>query len=215
MFNSITIIRQFKNVYINVYIHDSFFDFYMFTLGRNYLLTRLKKKVLGNIGYILRSKRISVFDYLIKKFLANITNLMVLFIKNKILSKFWNAFKFFSISNICKLASIKNVDMRIICISKYNVNANIISQFFNIRLQQYYTVWEIFKNINVLFKKLMFTHKVLKGFKIVFSGRFSRKQRTTYGVKKFGTLGPGTAKSRLDYANLVIPLRYSLCSVKI
>jgi ribosomal protein S3 len=120
-----------------------------------------------------------------------------------------------SISSISKLTFIKNISIRVISLCKYSINANIIGQFFSIRLQQYYTIWEIFKNIKVLFKKLMFTHNVLKGYKIIFSGRFSRKQRTTYSWKNFGTLGPATVKSKLDYSNTVIPLRYSLCSIKV
>jgi hypothetical protein len=88
MFNSIGIIRQFKKLYINVYMHDSAFDFAMFILDRDYLVTKLKKKILGNIGLILKHKKRTVFDYLVKKFLSNIKNLIILFVKNKFLTKF-------------------------------------------------------------------------------------------------------------------------------
>lgn len=68
----------------------------------------------------------------------------------------------------------------VIGLSKMNVNANIIGEFFFIRLTQYYTIWEVLKNINYLFRSLMKKKKLVKGYKITCSGRFSRKQRTTY-----------------------------------
>lgn len=61
-----------------------------------------------------------------------------------------------------------------------NVNASIISEFFFIRLKQYYTIWEVLKNINFLFRILMRKKKIVRGYKIMCSGRFSRKQRATY-----------------------------------
>lgn len=88
MFNNIGIIRQHKNINISIYLHDSFFDFHIFSLGKNYLLTKLKKKVLRNLGLILRHKRRRVFDYLLQKFLGDIKNLIILFIKNRILRNF-------------------------------------------------------------------------------------------------------------------------------
>lgn len=56
-----------------------------------------------------------------------------------------------------------------------------IGQFFNLRLKQYYTIWEIFRSINFYFRTLIYKKKIMSGYKIAFSGRFSRKQRTSYG----------------------------------
>lgn len=96
-----------------------------------------------------------------------------------------------------------------------NVNANIISEFFFIRLKQYYTIWEVLKNINYLFKILMRKKKIVKGYKITCSGRFSRKQRATYSWKSFGSLALSTMKSKLDYSYRTIALKYSSCTIKV
>jgi ribosomal protein S3 len=97
---------------------------------------------------------------------------------------------------------------------KSNVNSSIIGEFFFIRLRQYYTIWEVLKNVNFLFKGLM-RNNVVKGYKITCSGRFSRKQRTTYSWKSFGSLGTSSMKSKLDYSYKTIALKYSACSVKV
>ena len=108
--------------------------------------------------------------------------LFFLFLKNKILRVFWNNFKDvlnFYISKV--LGSSKSfVNTYILGLSKMNVNASIISEFFFIRLKQYYTIWEVLKNINFLFRILMRKKKIVRGYKIMCSGRFSRKQRATY-----------------------------------
>lgn len=96
-----------------------------------------------------------------------------------------------------------------------NVNANIISEFFFIRLTQYYTIWEVLRNINFLFKSLMRGKRLVKGYKITCSGRFSRKQRTTYSWKAFGSLAFSTVKSKLDYSYKTIALKYSACTIKV
>jgi ribosomal protein S3 len=103
----------------------------------------------------------------------------------------------------------------IIGLSKMNVNANIISEFFFIRLTQYYTIWEVLRNINFLFKSLMKGKRLVKGYKITCSGRFSRKQRATYSWKAFGSLAFSTVKSKLDYSYKTIALKYSSCTIKV
>lgn len=100
-------------------------------------------------------------------------------------------------------------------LSKMNVNASIISEFFFIRLKQYYTIWEVLKNINFLFRILMRKKRIVRGYKIMCSGRFSRKQRATYNWKSFGSLALSTVKSKLDYSYRTIALKYSSITIKV
>lgn len=90
-----------------------------------------------------------------------------------------------------------------------------ISEFILIRLKQYYTVWEVLKNISFLFKILMYRKGLVKGYKITCSGRFSRKQRTTFSWRKFGNLSFSSMKSRLDYSYRSLALKYSTVTIKV
>lgn len=78
-----------------------------------------------------------------------------LFLKNKILRVYWSNFKMLVLFYLKKLVKISRSSIFVLGLSKMNVNANIISEFFFIRLKQYYTIWEVLKNINYLFKILM------------------------------------------------------------
>lgn len=69
--------------------------------------------------------------------------------------------------------------MHLIGLSRIAISAGIVAEYFRIRLVQYYTVWEVLRSVNYLFKTMM-RKGVVIGYKISCSGRFSRKQRTTY-----------------------------------
>ena len=88
MFNKINIIRQFKHININLYIHDSFFDIFVYNLNKNRLLLKLNKKLLNNLNIGLKFKQKIVIDNLVVKFYKQIKNLIYLFIKKKILQNF-------------------------------------------------------------------------------------------------------------------------------
>jgi ribosomal protein S3 len=140
---------------------------------------------------------------------------MFIFLKNKILKLFWGNFKLVLSFYLKKFFhSFTSPNLFILGLSKKNVNASIISEFFLIRLKQYYTIWEVLKNINFLFKGLM-RKNMVRGYKITCSGRFSRKQRTTYSWKSFGSLGLSSMKSKLDYSYKTIALKYSSCTIKV
>jgi ribosomal protein S3 len=112
--------------------------------------------------------------------------------------------------------STPSVNVFVVGLSKLNVNANIISEFFFIRLKQYYTIWEVLKNINYLFRSLMHKRRrIVKGYRITCSGRFTRKQRATYSCKTFGSLALSSMRSKLDYSYRTIALKYSACTIKV
>lgn len=149
-------------------------------------------------------------------FLKYSRKLFFLFIKNKILKVYWNTLKGL-MAFYLKRFNLTGVQPKIFILglSKMNVNASIVSEFFFIRLTQYYTIWEVLKNINFLFRSLMGKKKIVKGYKITCSGRFSRKQRATYSWKSFGSLAFSTVKSKLDYSTRTIALKYSSCTIKV
>lgn len=71
--------------------------------------------------------------------------------------------------------------------------------------------------INVLSKELerLMRLRILLGFKIKLSGRFSRVQRASCLVKRVGGLHTSDAGMHVDYAYRQAKLRFSACSVKV
>ncbi len=148
---NLKIIRSFNSLSLYIYVHDSFLDLLFFNLKKEkkyifvkrYYHQRFFRKYRGfmrsepyrsSTGLLYRLRRGVVLKYSRKLFF--------LFLKNKILRVFWDNFKNvlnFYISKV--LVSGKNfISTYILGLSKMNVNANIISEFFFIRLKQYYTI---------------------------------------------------------------------------
>jgi ribosomal protein S3 len=224
IFVNLKIIRSFNNISLYFYIHDSFLDLLFFNLKRNarfLLIKRLfNKKFYKKYRKALRQNKQlkpGLFMLLKKRVILKYSRkLFFLFIKNKILKIYWENFKILSLFYLKRFNRSSFLSkIFIIGLSKMNVNANIISEFFFIRLTQYYTIWEVLRNINFLFKSLMKKRRLVKGYKITCSGRFSRKQRTTYSWKAFGSLAFSTVKSKLDYSYKTIALKYSSCTIKV
>ncbi len=227
IFVNLKVIRVFDNISLYLYIHDSFLDLLFFNLKKNtrfILIRRLfnkrfykKYRKSLRINKQFKKFRARIFMVLKKKIILKYSRkLFFLFIKNKILKIYWNSFKTLSLFYLKKFNHSNFISkIFVIGLSKMNVNANIISEFFFIRLTQYYTIWEVLRNINFLFKSLMRGKKLVKGYKITCSGRFSRKQRTTYSWKAFGSLAFSTVKSKLDYSYKTIALKYSACTIKV
>jgi hypothetical protein len=192
IFVNLKIIRVFDNISLYLYIHDSFLDLLFFNLKKNARFILIRR--LFNKRFYKKYRKSLRLDKQFKKFRARLfivlkkkiilkysRKLFFLFIKNKILKIYWDSFKALSLFYLKKFSSSNFLNkIFVIGLSKMNVNANIISEFFFIRLTQYYTIWEVLRNINFLFKSLMRGKRLVKGYKITCSGRFSRKQRTTY-----------------------------------
>ena len=224
IFVNLKIIRSFDSIALYFYIHDSFLDLLFFNLKKNARFV-LIKRLFNKRFYkkyrrsLRRNKQLNtkLFTLLKRKVILKYSRkLFFLFIKNKILKIYWDNFKTLSLFYLKKFnKSDFYSEIFIIGLSKMNVNANIISEFFFIRLTQYYTIWEVLRNINFLFKSLMKGKKLVRGYKITCSGRFSRKQRATYSWKAFGSLAFSTVKSKLDYSYKTIALKYSSCTIKV
>lgn len=59
------------------------------------------------------------------------------------------------------------------------------------------------------------TRGYIKGYKLAFSGRFSRRDRATFTWKGAGTLSYGTKLAKITYSSRRLHLRYSCCVIKL
>jgi len=91
----------------------------------------------------------------------------------------------------------------------------IVSDFIVVRLTQNFKLGEILTQINNFFYRLYHSYKLIKGYKIQCTGRFSRKQRASLQWKLFYSIKPSTLKSRLHFSMSNIILKYGKCSIKI
>lgn len=227
IFVNLKIIRSFNLLNLYIYIHDGFLDMMFFNLKKNRKFLALRRVLIRKFFFRFNSRYLNakkngrslkLFRMIRKKVILKYARkLLFLFLKNKILKVYWDNFKNLFRFYMKKIAiSVPLANIFIVGLSKNNVNANIISEFFFIRLSQYYTIWEVLKNINYLFRSLMHRRKkIVKGYRITCSGRFSRKQRATYSCKTFGSLALSTMRSKLDYSYRTIALKYSACTIKV
>lgn len=152
IFVNLKIIRFFDNISLYLYIHDSFLDLLFFNLKKNarfVLIRRLfNKRFYKKYRKTLRQSKqfknfkTRLFMFLKRKIILKYSRkLFFLFIKNKILKIYWDSFKSLSFFYLKKFSRLDLVPkIFVIGLSKMNVNANIISEFFFIRLTQYYTI---------------------------------------------------------------------------
>ena len=151
IFVNLKIIRSFNNLNLYVYIHDSFLDLTFQDLKKSRRYFRLKRALIK--AFFFRFKRryrqfkdlgksLRPFRLIKKRLIFKYTRMILfLFLKNKVLRVYWDSFKGLMRFYLKKIAiSIPNVNIFIVGLSKLNVNANIISEFFFIRLKQYYTI---------------------------------------------------------------------------
>lgn len=223
IFVNLKLIRAFDKLNMYIYLHDSFLDSLLYNLKKNYQYVKIRKKMFKK--FILRFKKLIKNNYIVlskkevsifrKKLISKYSRkFFFLILKEKFLKSYWKNFKIIFLNYLKRFVTIKNFNIFILGLNKKAVNANIVAEFFMIRLNQFYTIWEVIKNVNYLMRRLM-RGGVVNGYKITCSGRFSRKQRTTYSWKSFGNLGLSSLKSRLDYSTRSLVLKYSICTIKI
>ena len=58
-------------------------------------------------------------------------------------------------------------------------------------------------------------HGRIGGFKVAFTGRFTRRERLTYKWKQYGKVTLSSKKHPVDYENKVIQLSHGVCLIEI
>jgi hypothetical protein len=228
IFINFKIVRNFNLLNFYLFVHDSFLDMLYIDLNKVFNFKVFKKnfqkKIFRKLSFYPKFYKTSKYSshklisYIKKNFLNKVSYYFFInFFKEKLIKRYWEQFKGLFMFFLTQFRYSFNTtpNLFIMGTSKLNINASVISEFFYVRLKQYYTIWEILKNINFLFKILRFKYRFIKGYKIMCSGRFSRKQRATYSWKTFGSIAPSSMKSRLDYKHSSISLKYSLCTIKV
>ncbi len=149
---------------------------------------------------LLDRKIRSMLDYLIK----NLISYLYWFLINKSLKTY--------ISTIEK--GKKNILFNVFSLNFLNITSDVISTYISLKLQQKYSLnWilrPVLKDLTTKVRK-----RLILGFKIVCSGRFTRKQIATYSWNKFGSLNISSFSSLVKYSESSVRLKYGLCGIKV
>ena len=146
---------------------------------------------------------------------AKIKGLYVHVIKLVISNLYWylinKSLKFY----LNKLSANKDVySFNIYSLDFLNVTTDIVSTYISLKLQQKYSLnWvlrPILKDLSAKIKS-----RVFLGYKIVCSGRFTRKQIATYMWMKEGSIKLNTFSSLVKYSQSSVKLKYGLCGIKV
>ena len=93
----------------------------------------------------------------------------------------------------------------------FQITASVVSQYICVRFLQRFKLNEVLNPILKHFNK----NKILKGYKIICSGRFTKKEIAVYHVKSFYSIPFNNISSFLDYSYNDVVLKYSLCGIKV
>jgi ribosomal protein S3 len=230
--------RIYKNIFINFYYYNAGIEEKKYRFQISFLVNLLRRKRkfwnkrTKQKSIVTRFKRIMYRTSLSGKQLsrtflfkqkntlnkfatAKIKSLYVFFIKIVVSNIYWgllnNSLSFY----LSKLYSTpEKYYFNIYNLDFLNVTTDIISTYISLRLQQKYSLnWvlrPILKDLSTKIKKHIFL-----GYKIVCSGRFTRKQIATYMWMKQGSLQLNTFTNLVKYSESSVRLKYGLCGIKV
>lgn len=184
-----------KKTYINLYYYNS--------------------NLYNNNTFVFLEKIININDKLeLKNVQNNLFFLQEFIVKKLVFVLYWknlnNSLNFF----FNKIDNINSFYFNIYSLDFFNISVNAISTYLSLKLQKRYSLdWvlkPILKDLNVKIRRRNFI-----GYKIVCSGRFTRKQIATYMWMKGGSLKLNTLSNLIKYSEIRVRLKYGLCGIKI
>lgn len=208
------IYRVYKRIYINLYVYNAEFE------GLNYnLISRVQKY------YLLKKwcskklyKQLKYYSKKFKNFILNkvFSRIYKYIFKRVITLFFWTTINFISLRflNLIKNQSKDLFFFNVYALNLFSVSVEAITSHISLRLQKKFSLnWVLFpvlKDLNYKIKKNIFL-----GYKLVCSGRFTRKQIATYTWVKKGSIKFNSVSNLVKYSEVRIRLKYGLCGVKL
>lgn len=105
----------------------------------------------------------------------------------------------------------KKVTFKYYFLNDYILTSNSIVQYICDRLKQEFSLNEILKDV----KYVLLNSKDIIGFRIDCSGRFGRKQRTSFKRLSSGNLSKSKINAIVDYSMNFVILKYGCCNIKV
>lgn len=190
------IYRVNQKIYINLYYYNSN---NIVDINTNYFDTKSLGSILTNeVSDIDRFK--NLYDYIFKVLIFNL---------------YWRVLNSTMFYYFNKLNNSKELFyLNVYSLSFLNITVDSIANYISLKLQKKYTLnWilkPILKDLTTRIKQKHFL-----GYKIVCSGRFTRKQIATYMWMRKGSLKLGNISNLIKYSETRVRLKYGLCGIKI
>ena len=213
------VFRIYNKVYINFYYYNAGLEEKKYHFQVKFLLNLLKEKERSNNVTKYQANKnnileqISLEDFSISK--DKVKSLYMYVIKILVSNLYWyllnKSLKFY----LNKLSNNTNqYYFNIYSLDFLNVTSDIITTYISLKLQQKYSLnWVLRPILKDLSNKIK--SKVFLGYKIVCSGRFTRKQIATYMWMKQGSLNLNNFSSLVKYSQTSIKLKYGMCGIKV
>lgn len=187
------------NLYINLFYYNADVINNDSKKVLSHILKKKKLLSIDNNVEILKSNIYSVHEYLLKKLIFYLYWTVL----NKTLSYFFT-----------KIDKNIRFNINVYSLDSLNISAEAITSYLSSKLQKRYSLnWllkPILKDLSVKIKRKDFI-----GYKIVCSGRFTRKQIATYMWMKDGSLRLNNISNLIKYSEVRVRLKYGLCGIKI
>lgn len=200
------IYRLYKRTYINLYIYDA--------ESQNFRLRSIGKSLNRYINKVLKKKKKKFFN--LYKFNKIATRLYNYIFKSIINLFFWKLLNFINI-RFLNLIKNQNLDLfyfNIYSINFYSISVEAITSHISLRLQKKFSLnWILYPILKDLNKKIKY--KNFLGYKLVCSGRFTRKQIATYMWYKNGSLNFNSITNLIRYSEVRVRLKFGLCGIKL
>lgn len=108
----------------------------------------------------------------------------------------------------------QDVNVQLGCLNSNTISADFLARYISIRLQQGVQLRALLSQLKKSLQSLIHK-KVIFGYRISLSGRFSRIQQESTSVSGGGVLSRNEVSANLDYAFRTANLKFSVCGVKV
>jgi len=117
----------------------------------------------------------------------------------------------FSVRKLTFFSNDHRVITRFYGMHNRNLNAHFLLNYIIIKLGQYFLLNDIIKPI---IRRLKGLPEVF-GFRLIFTGRLTRKERAAYILKSFRSMPLSTSSIRVDYASDFKVMKFGVVGIKI
>ena len=196
----VTRFRKFKLVEVDIFMYDP-------TIARH-----AKPFLRGIVGRSFIPKKIHKKRHIIRKackFFPHLYRLRLIRNIRKYRGRLYGTIIRFMRSKFKKVFPTLDFKLRFIPIHAHMLNAEFLGRYFLMKFQYRR---DVVKVINPISHRL---RRRFRGVRIDCAGRFNRRQRASFFHFQRGRVPLNSFSSRLDYAQVSLPLKYGACSIKI
>ena len=134
-----------------------------------------------------------------------------IFFKNDGRGRIFSILNFFLKRFVSGLGLNYNYNLFLLPITKLDYTSVFIGRYLAIRLKQRYRLMQA---LGPIFRELK-KNSMIEGYRIMCSGRFTKKEIATYQWHRHGSVPLSTLGAQVDFAIVPFVMKYSVCSFRV